>query len=143
MAEHDGTGGTARAGLGLICKAPHKQRPLWLSPGLLSGVLGREAGRFGPQRSQKQEKTLRNTRTKALPILRDPPPAAPPPHQEGSQRKCPAPGSRIQKSWKCLAPPILCSGASEDSCSVFFCVGEGHLPEHSGPDTGQVEGPTI
>lgn len=32
-----------------------------------------EAGRFGPQRSQKQEKTLSKAGTKALPILREKP----------------------------------------------------------------------
>lgn len=32
-----------------------------------------EAGRFGPQRSQKQEKTLSEAGTKALPILRENP----------------------------------------------------------------------
>lgn len=103
-------------GLGLgffLCKEGPSQTVLTVAriPGLLHRFWEGEAGRFGPQRSQKQEKTLSNAGTKALPILRDPDPL----HQEGSQRKCPAPGSRVLESWECSAPLTLCAG---DVCSV-------------------------
>lgn len=111
-----GSRGAARAGFGLLSLQGPSQTVLTVAriPGLLHRFWEGEAGRFGPQRSQKQEKTLSNAGTKALPILRDLDPL----HQEGSQRKCPAPGSRVLESWEYSAPLTLCRGCLQ-------CLGVG------------------
>lgn len=76
--------------------------------GLIQRLWEGEAGRFGPQRSQKQEKTLSKAGTKALPILREKPLR----DQDGGQRKCPAPGSRVLEGQEGSVPPPLCTGGS-------------------------------
>lgn len=100
------TGEVRGAGLVLVCKGP---LPTWGWQGA-SWALLRGSGEGKQEGLDHREARSRKKHSAELGQKPLPSCVQAPGEQEGGQRKCPAPGSRVLEGWECSAPPPLHRG---------------------------------